>query len=239
MKSREEKPPRDGSVPEPKAPPRHASPPSPGLQGVGSGGGLLYVPSDYRPDRRWPLVVLLHGAGSDARSGLAPLAQLAAGAGPILLAPTARERTWDAVLGGFGPDAASIDALLADVFARLSVDPKRLAIGGLSDGASYALALGLANGDMFTHLIAFSPGFMPPARRRGRPAVHVSHSVRDAVLPIGRCSRRIVPSLRRAGYGVDYREFAGGHTVPPDVALGALEWLEGPVGEGTRRAASR
>ena len=219
---------------------RHAGSPRPGLQRVSSGGGgLLYIPSTYSPDRRWPLVVLLHGAGSDARSGLAPLAHLADGAGAILLAPSSRDRTWDAVLGGYGPDVASIDALLEDVFGRLSVDPKRLAIGGFSDGASYALSLGLANGDLFTHLIAFSPGFISPGRRRARPAVYVSHGVRDGVLPIDRCSRRIVPSLRRGGYRVDYREFAGGHTVPREVARAALEWLTGPIPDGARRTASR
>ncbi len=219
---------------------RHAGSPRPGLQHVSSGGGgLLYVPSAYRPDRRWPLVVILHGAGSDARSGLAPLAQLADGAGPILLAPSSRKRTWDAILGGYGPDVASIDLLLEEVFGRVSVDPRRLAIGGFSDGASYAFSLGLANGDLFSHVIAFSPGFIPPGRRRGRPSVYVSHGVRDAVLPIARCSRRIVPSLRRGGYGVDYREFSGGHTVPPDIARAALEWLAAPVPEGPRRTASR
>ena len=33
---------------------------------------------------------------------------------------------------------------------------------GFSDGASYALSLGAANGDLFTHIAAFSPGFMRP-----------------------------------------------------------------------------
>lgn len=221
----------------PKTPPRHAGSTKPGLQSVARGeGGLLYVPSGYTPNRGWPLVVLLHGAGSDARSGLAPLAQVADGAGLILLAPDSRDRTWDAVLGGYGPDVASIDALLEDVFERLSVDPRRLAIGGFSDGASYALSLGLANGDLFTHVIAFSPGFIPPGPRRGRPVVYVSHGVGDPVLPIARSSRRIVPSLRRAGYDVDYREFSGGHDVPPDVARAALDWLSPRISEQPRAA---
>ncbi len=206
---------------------------------AGGEGGLLQVPSGYRPDRRWPLVVLLHGAGSDARSGIAPLAQLADRAGTILLAPNSRDRTWDAVLGGYGPDVASIDALLEEVFEQFSVDPERVALGGFSDGASYSLSLGLANGDLFTHLIAFSPGFIPPGRRRGRPTVYVSHCSGDRVLPIDRCSRRIVPSLRRAGYEVDYREFPGGHTVPLEVARASLDWLSAPIPEGARRTASR
>jgi predicted esterase len=36
----------------------------------------------------------------------------------------------------------------------------------------------------------------------------VTHGDHDAVLPIDRCSRRLVRRLREAGYGVIYREFA-------------------------------
>jgi predicted esterase len=55
--------------------------------------------------------------------------------------------------------------------------------------------------------------------------VFVSHGVSDRVLPIGACSRRIVPELRSSGYDVRYVEFPGGHTIPAAVARGALEWL--------------
>jgi predicted esterase len=85
-----------------------------------------------------------------------------------------------------------------------AIDPARVAIGGFSDGASYALSLGLTNGDLFSHVLAFSPGFMAPAGQEGSPRIFVSHGTRDAVLPIDRCSRRIVPTLRRAGYDVAY-----------------------------------
>jgi predicted esterase len=186
---------------------------------------MLYVPAGYSPARPAPLVVLLHGAGSDARSGLTPLLPFADDQGIILLAPKARGRTWDVILDDFGPDVAMLDALLAEAFDRLRVDRSRVAVGGFSDGASYALSLGLANGDLFTHLIAFSPGFVAPAGKRGKPAVYVSHGVDDPVLPIDRCSRRIVPSLRREGYDVDYREFEGGHAVPREIASAAVKWL--------------
>jgi phospholipase/carboxylesterase len=81
----------------------------------------------------------------------------------------------------------------------------RLAIGGFSDGASYALSLGISNGDLFTHVLAFSPGFMAPAGRTGSPHIFVSHGV----LPIDRCSRKIVPDLERGGCNVLYWEFDG------------------------------
>jgi predicted esterase len=46
-------------------------------------------------------------------------------------------------------------------------------------------------------------------------------------LPIDLCSRRIVPRLERAGYDVRYREFDGGHTISPEIALEAVDWFTG------------
>jgi predicted esterase len=106
-----------------------------------------------------------------------------------------------------------------------AVDPARVAIGGYSDDASYALSLGLANGDLFTHVLAFSPGFVAPAERVGSPCIFVSHGTRDGWLPVERCSRRIVPQLERAGYEVRYREFDGGHVVPPEIGREAADWF--------------
>ena len=171
--------------------------------------------------------MLLHGAGSDAPAGLDLLAGAADAAGLILLAPASRAPTWDVIAGGYGPDVEVIDAALRDVFARYRVDPERVALGGFSDGASYALSLGMSNGDLFTHLIAFSPGFASPARPEGQPRIFMTHGVADRVLPIDRCSRRLVPVLRSTGYDVTYEEFEGGHNLPPVLARRAIDWLLG------------
>lgn len=187
--------------------------------------GYLYVPVGYRAERPAPLVVLLHGADEDARDGLAQLREQADGSGLILLALSSRGPTWDFILGGYGPDVTAIDRALEETFSAYAVDPARVAVGGYSDGASYALSLGIANGDLFTHVVAFSPGFMAPAGQVGSPRVFVSHGTRDGWLPIDRCSRRIVPRLERAGYDVTYREFDGPHVVPPDIGREAASWL--------------
>jgi phospholipase/carboxylesterase len=88
--------------------------------------------------------------------------------------------------------------------------------------ASYGLSLGIANGDLFRHVLAWSPGFAALATRVGTPRVFVSHGTGDRVLPIDRCSRRLVPTLRDSGYDVDYREFSGGHEIPGDLLDAAL-----------------
>lgn len=118
---------------------------------------------------------------------------------------------------------------LERVFQRYAVDPSHLAIGGFSDGASYALSLGLTNGDLFNHVIAFSPGFLAPGERIARPRIFISHGTNDRVLPVA-CSQRIVAVLRDSGYDVTYREFAGPHIVPVGIAHQAVEWFLGKEG---------
>lgn len=201
---------------------------SPGIHRLGLNrdrDAILAVPATYQSRRPAPFVLSLHGAGGDAQAGLYPLREQAETAGVILLSPAARHSTWDVIRGDYGPDVAFLNAALDAAFARVEVDPDRLAIGGFSDGASYALSLGIANGDLFRHVLAFSPGFMVPAAQRAEPRIFISHGVDDPVLPIDSCSRRLVPRLHDAGYDVTYREFDGGHTVPQEIAAEALGWF--------------
>ena len=200
----------------------------PGQHRLGLDGrrdGLLYLPASYQPDRPAPFALMLHGAGGNAGHGLALMRSLADTAGLVLLAVDSRGPTWDVLLGEYGPDVLFIAEALAYTFERCAIDPSRVAIGGFSDGASYALSLGIGNGELFTHVIAFSPGFMTPPRQEGVPRIYVSHGTGDEVLPIQPCSRRIVPQLQRAGYDVRYHEFDGPHMIPAEVASEALEWF--------------
>jgi phospholipase/carboxylesterase len=197
----------------------------PGLHTLGTGGerdGVVSVPVSAGPS---PLVVMLHGAGGTGRRAARLIGPAAESAGCIVLAPDSRGATWDALTGAFGPDVAFLSRALAQVLERCAVDTGRLALAGFSDGATYALGLGLANGDRFTHLLGFSPGFLIPTRPAGAPGIFVSHGVADDVLPIDTCSRKLVPALRRKGYRVRYREFAGRHEVPPAIAQEGLAWF--------------
>ena len=203
-----------------------AGPQASGVQALGLGrgdrDGLLYVPKSYSRAKAAPVLVLLHGAGGRATDIVGPFVETSDARGYLMLAPDSRGRTWDVILGGYGPDIAFIDQALGWTFERFSVEPKRIATGGFSDGASYALSIGLTNGDLFSDILAFSPGFAAATRQVGSPRIFISHGVHDAVLPIDACSRRLAPVLRRGGYDLDYREFDGGHTVPPEMVTGAV-----------------
>jgi predicted esterase len=182
--------------------------------------GIRYVPRE--PPRR--LVIVLHGAGGTAEAGLALLLPYAETYGLALYAPKSAGVTWDVIAGGYGPDVGRLQAVLPQLAEALPGLGTPV-IAGFSDGGSYALSLALANGDVFEHVLAFSPGFAAPAQHHGRPAVFISHGRGDRVLPIERCGRRLARVLRAGGYDVQYLEFDGGHDVPADVAIAALEWL--------------
>ena len=189
--------------------------------------GFLFVPPDYSPSRPAPLLVLLHGAGqtSSLWSG-SQLTSLYGSRNIVVLAPDSRNVSWDIAFGGFGPDVEFIDMALAYTFERCVIDPASIALGGFSDGASYALSLGASNGDLFSHLIAYSPGFFGPEPVRGKPKIFVSHGTADPILPFSWTSSKLVPDLISKGYDVKFVQFAGGHTVPLAVATEATDWFK-------------
>lgn len=187
--------------------------------------GWRFVPTTYTVGDVLPLLVLLHGYGGDGYGMLQPYLQWAEDNKVVLMAPDSRNVSWDRGFGSFGVDVRYIDTALSDTFLQIAIDPVKIALAGYSDGASYALSLGLTNGDLFTEVLAFSPGYMVPNVARGKPPVFMSHGDKDAILNIDRTSRVFVPKLRKLGYTVEYREFDGGHTVPSAIRNDGLQWL--------------
>ena len=74
-------------------------------------------------------------------------------------------------------------------------------------------------------MIAFSSGFLIPGRYHDSPRIFITHGRRDTVLPIDRCSRRIVPILKRHSYDVAYHEFDDGHTIIIPLIKDAWQWF--------------
>jgi phospholipase/carboxylesterase len=193
--------------------------------------GVIVVPASYDASKPAPLMVMLHGAGG-AGETVANRFEIAEEFGVILLAPDSRsEQTWDMILGGFGPDVKFIADAVASARRRCAIDATHITLAGFSDGASYALSLGVSEGDVFTRLIAFSPGIFQPQRRllgsvpaKDKPRLFISHGTDDNILPIDVTSHLFVPRLKELGYDVTYEEFQGRHTIPPDIARKAFEW---------------
>ncbi len=201
--------------------------PAPGVHPLRAGarGGALVVPRSADASRLAPLIVFLHGAGGSASHGLELLRPGAEKRGTLLLVPESIGPTWDFFDGA---DVGPLDAALEDTFTRFAIDPTRVIVSGFSDGASYALSLGLTNEELFTHVLAFSPGFGAQKEAHGTPRIFISHGRNDRVLPIDRCSRVLATRLERAGYEVHFHEFDGEHVVPAAILDEAFTWATTP-----------
>lgn len=188
--------------------------------------GSLIVPSGYDPALPAPLVIALHGSGLGPDSSVAQLGGLAEARGFLLLACGSRGLTWDVFSYKYSYDIAFIDSALTWAFARCNVDAARVMVAGFSAGSMYGIAVAVANGDLFSRAIAFSPGWIPwsDSPAVGQPQFFVAHGTQDAIYPIDNASRKIVPDLRHRGYDVTYEEFSGGHEVPASIATHAMDW---------------
>jgi len=206
-----------------------------------------YVPASagLRP----PLLVLLHGAGHRQAEMVRDFEAEADERGIVLLAPDSRGSTWDAVSDAEGPpdvdsplsrkfghrfsrsrDADRVEAAISALATILPVDRKRTALAGFSDGATFALAMGMSRDHDFSAVIAWSPGIAieteNPARGR---KVLVSHGRQDALLKFSVTCGDIVPLLRSEGGDVSFLPFDGGHDAPTAVKDAFLDAVFGPL----------
>src|SRR5438067_2290157 len=127
--------------------------------------GTLYVPKSYKSGVPMPLLMMLHGYGGSGE-GMRSTFPLAEEFGVMVVAPESRDLTWGQSAPGFDPDVRYLSAATRHVVDMLDIDPTHVALGGISDGAGYALSMGLAYGASFNHLMIFSGGLMIPFRRQ-------------------------------------------------------------------------
>jgi phospholipase/carboxylesterase len=193
---------------------------------------VLVVPENLPADRPAPLLVMFHGAGGSADKVLPFLIEHAQQRGFLLLLPQSQFPTWDLVIGGNGPDLERLEQALGEVASRFPVDPAHLGFAGFSDGGSYALSAGITNGDVASHVLVFSGGFMSVFRQNGAPRIFIAHGLEDEQLPIETSARPHVARLQAAGYDVAAVEFKGPHRIEPAVVALAMEFFLGPPTTG-------
>lgn len=186
---------------------------------------MLYVPEGIDPTVPVPLVVMFHGGGGFPEKVLPALEAHADERKFLLLGPHSMFRTWDIAIGGNGPDRERVDQALTAVASHFKLDPAHLAFAGFSDGASYALSTGITNGDIVTHVIAFSGGFMTIFMQEGAPQVFIAHGLVDEQLDIATTGRANAERLKAAGYDVEYVEFNGRHAIQPHIVNMAMDFF--------------
>jgi len=110
----------------------------------------LYVPSNYTPERKWPIILCF----DPGARGQVPVERLqpAAEKYGYIVAGSLNSRN-----GPWAANAAAIRAVVRDVESHLSIDVRRLYSAGLSGGARVATQLAL--GGLAKGVIACSAGF--------------------------------------------------------------------------------
>ena len=85
--------------------------------------------------------------------------------------------------------------------------------------------MGIANGDLFSHIIAWSPGKLVAPFLQGKPKLFISHGETDQVLSFAYDRDFIVPPLSNALYDVTFVPFDAGHELPTAIARQAAQWF--------------
>lgn len=199
-------------------------------------GGLqtysLFLPRGFRSERKWPMLMLLHGSCADEQAFAAnpDLQKAADKLGLVLIFPKAR-----AAKGFYlGADEADILQNLAAVKQSLPLDWNKLFLGGFAMGGFGAWHTGLRHPEHFSGLAVISgiPGlpfagedfnldysFNPldyPAAA-AKLSIFVIHGADDEIVPAAPV-RKIITALWDQGARPVYKEIAGG-------AHGDFDWV--------------
>ena len=194
---------------------------------------LVFIPDGVDAKKPTPMILLLHGAGQRAERLVTRIKPIAQVRGVIILAPQAASPTWDIIRSfrgseiDFSEDGQRLDASLSALFAQFTIDPKHVAIGGFSDGASYALSIGPRNQQLFTHIMGFSAGGFLPFAEEARAKMFISHGKADQILSFENAEDYIVPQMKRLGFDVRFETFEDRHVVREEEINKAMDWFLG------------
>ena len=196
----------------------------------GARGSFSFYAPEWLDTRPRPLVVALHGGSGHGADFLWTWLREARSRGFLLLAPTSQGATWS--LHGADVDAGRLDAMIDFVSRRWPVDPARILLTGLSDGATYSLLYGLrasapcsaiAPVSGVLHPENFANGNMQRARGR---RVYLVHGSLDWLFPVG-LARAAAEELEHAGAALQYREVEDlSHTYPREINDEILRWFD-------------
>ena len=200
-------------------------------------------PDGYRAGRPYPLVILMHGYGSNM-SDLVPLAPMISPEGCLFAFPNAPIRldfghgmvgyAWSApVEADFdenGRAESLLETMVEDVTSRYGVEKGRVVIGGFSQGGMMAFRHGLRHPDRFPGIVALSSRLPPQDRPTGAATsthtqrIFIAHGTIDDVIHVqeGRSARDV---LSRSSYPAEYHEYDMAHQITHDVIADLSAWL--------------
>jgi dienelactone hydrolase len=179
----------------------------------------LYLPSNYSPDRKWPI---LYALDAGARGSLAVRRfKDAAEQYGYILAGSNNSRN-----GPLKVVEDAVNALVKDTEGRFSLDFRRVYLAGFSGGARVAILFGFALKERVAGIVACGAGF-PPAIQPSASipfALYVTVGDEDFYFPELRALDRTLDGFHVAH---QLETFRGGHEWPSEtICTRAVEWFE-------------
>ena len=193
----------------------------------------LLVPDEIDPDRRYPLITVLHGAGRQDDALAKVYRDEPERRQALFLIPRSTAMTWDLIASEQRPDLDFLEFAYDLVYRRYPIDPARQGIIGYSDGASYGLSYGLSNPGIFQAVMGWAAGFKVIDERildraGPKPSVLLEYGTHDQLFPFERVALPMRADLERRGYQVEFRVDEGGrHWPSSDFQREALDWFFG------------
>lgn len=163
---------------------------------------LLFLPQDYGrdPEKKWPLMLFLHGAGERGDS-----LELVKKHGPPKMVEQQPDFPFIVVspqcpAGSWWPEKLDdLRALLDEVEAGYAVDSRRIYLTGLSMGGYGTWSLALAQPERFAAIVPICGGGKPYLARRLKDLpVWVFHGAQDKTVPPEE-SEKMAAAIKRAG----------------------------------------
>lgn len=232
-----------------------SSSPTPGMQqrkltlGKNEYCYQIFLPKNFTPKQKWPVLLFLHGAGergSDCNAqteiGLGPLLAQQRDTFPaIVVMPQCRPReVW------FGEMEQYALQALEQTIAECNGDRSRVYLTGLSMGGYGTFYMAARNPKKFAALLPICGGVVPPpmfpfpphvqehlprekpyetiAKQLSKTPMWIFHGDADRTIPVSE-SRNMVAALRALGNNVKYTEYAGVEHNSWDRAYAEKEWL--------------
>jgi phospholipase/carboxylesterase len=216
-----------------------------------NGGPLEYislVPDDFDPVAGYPLLVLLHGYGSNM-DDLAHLAAVLHPTGYVAVVPNGPltaflatdesmrawyERGGEETPEGVAQARSMLGEFLSVARKRFSTPPGRTVLIGFSQGGNLAVRHGLPAPEEFAGIAVLAGSLrqreqltaeLPPTRSQ---RLFVAHGYRDAVVPY-QVGRDLVDYLQRHGYQPEFRAYTIQHTITTPVVDDLRRWLVATV----------
>jgi len=180
----------------------------------------LFVPPSYEKDRKYPLILWLHGAGSIGTDNLKQISGASLRGTHTWIAPQVQEKYPAFVLapqsrgGAWATDFPTVLELLMSIEEEFNIDGKRVYVAGQSMGGFGTWHFITTRPDLFAAAIPLCGGGDPTrANVIAQMPIWAFHGEADPTVPVSE-SRKMIEAIRRAGGNPRYTEYKGvGHEV--------------------------